>query len=337
MTANNFNVSTSEASEEIAVTLIIVLCINVCVSAIGICANLTVIIVFINCKIYRSSFTYLLVFQQSMIDMIANCFYFILFCVYPVAAWKNNDIYCKLIMPLFQFVLSASTLNLLLIAVERYIAVVQPLKYWIRGNNKRSMSPQLCLPFVAAFIITFQFVFIYEGSDSYLCSISYKHRSFKILSGISIFLLNLVCPICVMTFCYCRVYVTLRTQSKIRAELTNNLQKYTTTTTTRCNDNNVQDFEINKLPLQFCQIDKNQRNFIDTMLINTLIYIFCNSPVIIMFLVYTICDCFDFMPSIFSYIFTILGVIGTAANPFVYAYKFNDYRDGLSKTFCRQS
>ncbi|XP_033115724.1 pyroglutamylated RF-amide peptide receptor-like [Anneissia japonica] len=318
---NNTNGSFSEISEE---TDTILLVCAFLLSTIGISANLTVIIVFINCKIHRRSFTYLLVFQQSLIDMIVNCCYLIFFCVYRIVSEKSDDIYCKS-CTLLLFFLSASTLNLVFIAVERYIAVVHPFKYWMRGDNTRSMLPQLCIPFIAAFLITFQYFFILEPDSLHpiKCTFCYKNVVFQILSGIILLLANMLCPICTMIFCYHRVYFTLMKQSKIRAELTT--ASYI-----------VADSEMNISSTKSNQMDKAQKNFIITMSINTLVYVICIFPLPLLYLVYTICDCFDFSNHISSEIVIIIIVSNTVVNPFVYAFKFNDYKDGLYKTFCRQ-
>ncbi|XP_033117429.1 trace amine-associated receptor 1-like [Anneissia japonica] len=326
MSTSHYNVSTLETEIESPIWM---LCINVLLATIGTCANLSVVIVFINCKIHRRSFPYLLVFQQSLIDLLANCLFLIFYFVYPVAAEKSNDIYCKS-SKMYYFFLSASSLNLVFISVERYIAVVHPFQYRIRRNNKRNMLPQLSLPFIAAFLITFHSVFLVEPYPKHLCISYTKIEVFRIYSG-TIYFLNVLGPICVMIFCYYRIYVTLTKQFKVRAELTNQSSQ-NRTTTAGDNDQNAPDVEMSNSPIQSYQVNKAQRNFIDTMLINTLIYIVCNAPLAFLFLVDTICEIY--IHYLFTYIFALMMLLNTAANPFVYAYKFNDYRIGLSKTFC---
>ncbi|XP_033124222.1 octopamine receptor beta-2R-like [Anneissia japonica] len=303
---------------------------NYLLTIIGFFANLTVIIVFINCKIYRRSFTYLLVLQQSFLDMIACCLYLYYF-NYP-APNGNIAIYCKF-TTLFFFFLSASTLNLVFISIERYIAVVHPLKYWIRGKHKQSLLPQLCIPLVAAFLVTFQYVFILVEDPAVpgKCTFYYKNEGFQILSGAILLLANAVIPICTMTFCYFRVHITLKKQTKIRAELT--MQAHTN------HGSDESAVEINISPSQTHQKDKAhdaQRNFIITMSINTLVYTICISPLILLYVVYTICECFDFIDHASRDIALLIAVSNMAINPFVYAYKLKDFKEGFAKTFCRQ-
>ncbi|XP_033124156.1 octopamine receptor beta-2R-like [Anneissia japonica] len=306
-------------------------------TVIGIFANLTVVIVFINCKIYRRSFTYLLVFQQSIFDMIA-CF---LYPCFHILFSSNGNFanYCKF-GTLFFFCLSASTLNLVFISVERYIAVVHPLKYWIRGNQMRSNLPQLCIPLVAAFLITFQYAFILEEDQEEpgKCTFCYKNKGFEILSGTILLLANGIIPISTMTFCYYRVYITLKKQNKIQAELTNQGHINNASRAINYHNNDELAVEINISPSQTNQKEKakNQRNFIITMSINTLVFTICLTPVIGVYLVYTICKCFDINYHISSDIATFFVVFSMVANPFIYAYKLFDFKEGFSKTFCRQ-
>ncbi|XP_033096489.1 alpha-1A adrenergic receptor-like [Anneissia japonica] len=284
-----------------------------------------VIIVFINCKIHRRSFKHLLVLQQSFLDMLVFCFYLCAF-YYPVP--KRNIVYCKF-GTLFFFCLSASTLNLVFISVERYIAVVHPLKYWIRGKQMRSNLPQLCIPLVAAFLITLQYAFILEEDPAVpgACTFCYKNEGFQMLSGTILLLANWVIPVCTMTFCYYHVYITLKKQAKIRAELT--MQAHTK----GAGDESA--VEINISPSQANRKDKAhdaQRNFITTMSINTLVYFTCVTPWILFYVIYTICESFDGINHVFrNYVFLIL-YINNAANPIVYAIIFKDFKEGFSKT-----
>ncbi|XP_071965184.1 octopamine receptor beta-2R-like [Antedon mediterranea] len=303
------------------------------IAIIGILANITVIIVFVNCKIHRRSFTYLLVFQQSVIDLYASAHYFIFFCIQPVPTEKINDAFCKL-GTIFLFFLSASTLNLVFISVERYVAVVYPLKYWIRGNSKRSMIKHLGIPFLAAFIITVQYAFISEEDigNPGTCVFCYRSEGLQILSSVSLLLANAVIPITVMTFCYRRVYVTLNKQMKVRAELT--MQSLTNTTPLRESSNDAR-AENADTSAQSRRNDDAERNFIVTMCINTVVYIICVIPLILLYLIYTICQCFDVNNHVSRDIGLLFVLSNTAVNPFVYAYKFNEYREGFSKTFCQ--
>ncbi|XP_033124137.1 octopamine receptor beta-1R-like [Anneissia japonica] len=307
---------------------------NYVLTVIGFFANLMVIIVFINCKIHRRSFTYLLVLQQSFLDMIACCLYLYF---YNIPASNGNvAIYCKF-ATLFFFFLSASTLNLAFISVERYIAVVHPLKYWIRGNQMRSNLPQLCIPLIAAFLVTFQYVFILEEDPAVpgTCTFCYKNEGFRILSGTILLLANAIVPICTMIFSYYHVYITLKKQTKFRTESTIQPQ-INIEPSTSCN---VADIEINISPSQTNDKDKAhdaQQNFIITMSINTLVYTICITPLIVLYVVYTICECFDIHNHISRDIAVFIVVSNMAANPFVYAYKLKYFKEGFSKTFCRQ-
>ncbi|XP_033096427.1 octopamine receptor beta-2R-like [Anneissia japonica] len=327
--ASSNEVSTNGTAKYIRYTVPIYLLSIIAI--IGIFANLMVIIVFIKCKIHRRSFTYLMVLQQSFLDMIVCLIYLCFYNYYP-APNINFAVYCKF-GTFFFFFLSASALNLVFISVERYIAVVHPLKYWIRDNQKRKTLPKLCIPLVAAFLITFQYAFILEEDPALpgTCTFCYKNEGIKILSGTFILLTNWAIPIFTMTFCYYHVYITLKKkQPKIRKELT--MQAHTK----GAGDESA--VEINISPSQANRKDKAhdaQRNFIITMSINTLVYSICITPVILMYVVYTVCNCFDITNTAHESVF-LIAAINNIMNPFVYLYKLKDFKEAFSKTFCRK-
>ncbi|XP_071956975.1 histamine H2 receptor-like [Antedon mediterranea] len=290
--------------------ILVAKCTMTPLAIIGVLANLTVIIVFINCKIHTRSFAYTLVLQQAVIDMLGCCCYAVFSCVNG----NKSSIACKTGVTIFYFILFASAYNLVLISIERYIAVVHPLKYWARGTQKKRLLPRLCIPFVSSLLTVCYVPIFVDVNEMGECFV--ENRRILISSSVLMSILGGVLPILIMLFCYRRVYVTLCEQSRTRTELT---------TKGSITQSGVES------PTDAKQLrNEAERNFTTTMLINTVIYVI-----------------FDFLSMLihiaaagrsddlrYYVIFSVLLLCNMVANPFVYAYKFTDYKKGFCKTFC---
>ncbi|XP_033098000.1 substance-P receptor-like [Anneissia japonica] len=301
---------------------------------IGVVANLMVIIVFINCKIYRKCFTYLLLFQQASIDLFGCCFYLILF-NYRVPDGEYGIVYCKS-RTLFWMFASASTFNLVFISIERYIAVLHPLKYWMRGKVRTKMVPKLCVPWLFAILVVFQLAILSvpDKLSPGKCRYCYSSGTVRIISGGSIFLLNWIIPIFVMTFCYRRVYITMQNPTINLHKSSSSVQIDRTDETTDDTETKDNVFTVEGSQKQY--YSKTQKNFIVTMVITTIVFAVSISPLLIVYLVYVLCDCFDYDRHPFRQAAIICFVSSLAANPFVYAFKFNEFKIGFEKTFIRR-
>ncbi|XP_071955904.1 kappa-type opioid receptor-like [Antedon mediterranea] len=276
---------------------------------IGVLANLTVIIVFINCKIHSKSFSYTLVLQQAVIDML-GCGSFVVFSFVDL----KTSIACKS-GAIFYFIIFASSHNLVLISVERYIAVVHPLKYWARGNQNKSLLPRLSIPFVSSFLTSFYFAIVLGINEEGKCKISFEEKNIAISTGVILLFGTGIIPISIMLYCYHRVYVALCEQLITRKELTRTQQTDAESSTNQKQNN------------------QTERNFTITVLITTLIYIICLSPSMLLYLSLAVVSTSGKL-SYYVIVSIVLYLFNMVANPFVYAYKFPDYKQGFCKTFC---
>ncbi|XP_071956974.1 alpha-1A adrenergic receptor-like [Antedon mediterranea] len=283
---------------------------------IGVLANLTVIIVFINCKIHTRSFAYTLVLQQAVIDMLGCC------CNVVFSFVNGNTIACRSSV-IFYFIIFASSHNLVLISIERYIAVVHPLKYWARGTQKIRLLPRLCIPFVSSLLTCFYLPLVLDVNEFGYCL--FKNKIMLISSNVLISISAILLPIVIMLHCYRQVYVTLRQKSRTRAELMTPQRIQQPGSTSPAADSK--------------QLrNKAERNFTSTMFINTLIYIILFSPSMLVNLWILIFQWYkpNLHLIIIAMICNALILCNMVANPFVYAYTFTDYKKGFRKTFrCR--
>ncbi|XP_033114530.1 G-protein coupled receptor 54-like [Anneissia japonica] len=330
-TCDSSNITLEETSDAVKLALAASRYVLVIV---GVLANLVVIIVFINCKTYKTCFTYLLVFQQACMDLMGCCLYFI-FYNYRVPDGEYGIVYCKC-RTIFWIFASASGSNLVYISIERYIAVVHPLKYWRREKRKIKMVFKLCVPWLLAIVFTFQLA-IYLVPDELSpgnCRFCYSSESVRLISGGSILLFFYIIPVVVMTFCYYRVYVTMQKRLEVRATVRSNSN---CVLTDRSDDIEIRnDFKIENSKKESTQYIKNQTNFITTMAVTTLVFAISISPLLIVYIVYSLCDCFDYDRHPIRQATHISFVSSLVANPFVYAFKFSEFKKGFKKTFIRR-
>ncbi|XP_071964699.1 C-C chemokine receptor type 4-like [Antedon mediterranea] len=336
-TCDNLNITVEEISDEVELALSIS---RYTLTIIGVIANLVVIIVFINCKIYRKCFTYTLIFQQAFIDLIACCSYLILF-NYNVPDGHAGVVYCKS-RTLFWLFASGSTFNLVYISIERYIAVVHPMRYWARGEWKNKMLPQLFVQFVFSALVVFQLSIFSRPDDLSPGKCRYCHGSetVRVISGGSIFLLNWVIPISIMMFCYRRVYVTMLKHSKSKTKWRKTPSSDQTDATTEDTATDTEqgtgiDLKIDRTS-NSTRYSKAQVNFVITMVISAFVFLLSITPLLVLYFVYVLCDCFDYDRHPLRQAAIICFVSSLAANPFVYAFKFNEFKSGFRKTFFRR-
>ncbi|KAJ8028912.1 5-hydroxytryptamine receptor 1A [Holothuria leucospilota] len=103
--------------------------------------------------------------------------------------------------------IKASTANLVYLTLERYIAVVHPLKY--RERLKPREASIICGSiWIIGLLVQIYVVPTYSIMEG-ICSISYRRKSLQVFLGIWVFSSTLVIPLVVMTFVYVSIFLAL--------------------------------------------------------------------------------------------------------------------------------
>ncbi|XP_033098139.1 rhodopsin-like [Anneissia japonica] len=318
------NISSKEPSDAGEITLQV---LRYLVTVLGVTANFFVILVFFISKIYHKNLTYLLILQQSFIDLLGCCF-FLGFYNYAPPTGQGGIVFCKCRI-FFWFFSSASTYNLVFIATERYVAVVQPLVFRARMNSKKTLLPLLCLPYIVAVVVVFQLAIItkYQAGK---CRYCYKTTVLHFFSGLYIFLTNWLIPVSILTFCYRRVYLTLRERdkSRYRSNTPQRSEHYCVTTSTNelCNAPDPKSAGDDRYY-------KEQQDILITMSIIAIVFIVTITPDLLLYLVYAICSCFNFDTDPIHEVTVMLVASSMCINPFVYAFKFESFKDVVKKAY----
>ncbi|XP_071940923.1 somatostatin receptor type 1-like [Antedon mediterranea] len=271
------------------------------VIGIGIMLNVGVTAVFLYIKMYKKSLLHGLIFQQSVVDLFGCCA-FLFFYNQDAPDGTEGRVFCKA-RALYWFMAHTSIYNLVMITVERYIAVVHPIMYRNRNIARRSCLFYL-IPYIISFLISFHLVIIADVDKQHPGECRYS-KAVSLPSGILAFLLIFFLPACFMIYCYCRMVLQIRRRSRENLQLNPG---------------------YNKRP--YVSI---RRNLVFTMLIVVVVFIITTAPNTIMYLIYNICHCFNFSTIIEHEFTVLLSTCNMCVNPIVYGAKMEDFKHGVRK------
>ncbi|XP_038052345.1 neuromedin-U receptor 2-like [Patiria miniata] len=197
--------------------------IMVAEGVIGVLGNLLVCYVILRVKFLHNMTNYLLV-NLAVADMLLCLQVFLYYLtsdckLIDFSRFGNSvrDLFCRLLSSKFLgWVLSyASAYNLCVVTLERYIAIVHPLRYARKLTTARIVT-LIVLMWVISFLISLPIIFTIEPSNNpnKICSIKYPHPLFPILLSIFTFLFGYLLPLTLMSLAYYKMQVTLKRQAK---------------------------------------------------------------------------------------------------------------------------
>ncbi|XP_072036998.1 adenosine receptor A2b-like [Amphiura filiformis] len=198
-----------------------------------------------------------------------------------------------------------STFNLTAIAIERYLAVIHPFWYHQMFSRKHAWmlatTAWLIAPIMQTIIGARQSV-VERGR----CHSSSNPIEQSIL-GVIVFLWDFFIPLCIMTFSFVRIVVRLHEMK----------------TTPNANSNDYAEIQRKIM---------KRKNVTKTLVTVFLLFIICWTPEQITFLQFNLGGKLEFGGA-WHTIALILATSNSAVNPFVYALRFKQYKEGL-KSLC---
>lgn len=282
---------------------------------IGVLANGLVLVVILRVRSLWS-ITNLYIANQSLIDLTSSVFLLILKylpneadfsgwsntfgAVLACYFWESDYIYWAL--------LTCSTLNLILLTMERYVAVVFPIFYRARVRWKNAILIAT-LPWIISFTFELFWPAVFRFEDE-KCIIDYRNDTIKAVIGVGVFLVKYVIPICIMFFVYWSIWM------KIRPQIGASLNRVA----------NGQPLEIDS------QRSRIRINVLKTLFLVSVTYIVCWTPNQIIFFRFHLGWPLDFQS---AYYFTsvTLAFCNIWINPFIYAFQYRKFQDGLRRLF----
>ncbi|XP_033104202.1 QRFP-like peptide receptor [Anneissia japonica] len=288
-------------------------CVYTVIGISGFLANLLVLIVFKHLKLSstdRNKVTTTLIIHQSIIDLISSIV-FLPFYTIP-EGWLILDdwagsIFCKC-RSIFWILAGSSTGNIVLIAIERYFAIVHPIKHYVhfRKGTVLKILPHV---YIYGIVSCVHLAFIADLNEFYYCEYYWNKIQIQKLGGIHALLFMYILPTVIIVFAYGKIVYKLYVK-RLRGP--------------RCFNN---------------RRDENQRNIIVTFIIVSIAYMVCWTPDMILYFVYNLTGG-EKPPNMSSGNLhrstVLLSVSNVVVNPFIYALKYKLFRKGLIKIFRKQ-
>lgn len=295
--------------------------------SVGIVGNALVLIVMIAVKELRT-ITNLFIINQSILDMMASFFLFANY-IAPHAAvpdkeWSGTFI-CSIWNSgyIFWGTIISSTYNLVLLSIERYLAVIHPVVYRSKFSYRLAAAVA-----VSPWIIGFGYEGHWAAVNQYSrgqCTVFYASSIIQKFTGCLTFTVEFLFPIAVMAFVYINIGKSLR--SRI-ADI--NPSTTMTPTTVESIDNTGSNTEDQPAAPNYRE--KARKNVIKTLFIVCVTYTICWAPNQIIYLYFNLGGALDFNGEFFS--FTVyIAFLNMCVNPFIYTFKYRKFQKGLKILF----
>ena len=195
-------------------------------SAASLPGNLLTIVVLCSSHELRSKPVNIFLIHQSVIDIISCCI-----SMFEEVITGNASLVQPFICHVFMtkmaspMVFYASTYNMVFLSIERYLAIVNPMKYDADKVLRR-------LPFVFVFIwllciAVLLFVPVTTIIQDGICYTAYHMLSSSFLLEYytpHCFVISFALPILIMIYCYARMYLVLQVSLKMSSHISKNLE-----------------------------------------------------------------------------------------------------------------
>ena len=182
-----------------------------CIGSFGFLGNMFVLIVLGSSSTLRKNRTNILIMNLSTLDLLGALFLILTTAIDHVR--KGNYAYCVLWetkLPFWMLMIS-STYSLMLITIDRYLAIVHD-GWYRRKVTDRHIIISMVFPWILGigFSITHTFIASKLAADG-TCVLYLHYRSFMVKRGVGVFMftVNFLIPIVANAFCHIRIYDAL--------------------------------------------------------------------------------------------------------------------------------
>ena len=283
------------------------------IGAVGITDNIFVIFVILMSKAMRTKYTNWFLINQSLLDALASLWMIVDALDNGKSRYHDSgflgEIRCRLLSARY-FVWAtylASTYNLVMISIERYFEIVHAIyyrthvKWWV-------VCIMLFLPYLLSGtynLIGLITARVADGVCMELASLKYEWEFISM--GVGMFLFQFVMPVLIILFCYVKIGLFLKRMPQVGSS---------------------------ENPEKAKKAAKARMNVIKTLAIVCFIFFACwiwNSVLFFLFSLGVVIVDFN---GVF-YHFTVTAVnINCLINPFIYTFKYEQFKREASRIFC---
>ncbi|XP_041457374.1 allatostatin-A receptor-like [Lytechinus variegatus] len=205
----------------------------------------------------------------------------------------------------------ASVYSLVSITLERYFAIVHPIKYKTTFSFKYSIVIMIGCWLVGAISNSF-FFYVYDFQDGACHFVPYPTDYLKKVIGVYIFLLIYFIPITLNLLCHAKMIRSLRQQAKT------------------LDGNMFQGNDGNGLKRNEAWQLKIAQDVQRMLLVVVVTFMICWAPNQFIFLAFNLGANVDFA-SWYYHFSVILAICNSCMNPFIYVFKHKEFRHGIAK------
>ncbi|XP_071808081.1 somatostatin receptor type 4-like [Asterias amurensis] len=299
---------------------VIVLYSIICV--VGITGNFLVTFVLLRVPTLRSNTSDFLI-HLSLVDFIVCVLVIPNFLVVVETAPSPNpgvfsELWCRFFNGKFLFWVCAltSVFSLVTVNLERFVAIVYPLKYKVVFTRRNKILMITTCWILATLSKTF-ILFLYDEGENVGCRfLGWPNPEVQAVVGLYTFIVQLPGPFLVMVWAQWRVISTLKRQMKVLKG--------------RMASSTVNPADQRKM----WQLRASQ-TLIRTLLTFVITFAVCWAPIQVMFLVYNFGVYVDFS-SPFRHISVMLSVCNSCVNPILYTLMNKPFRKGIREALCKR-
>ncbi|XP_038045108.1 cholecystokinin receptor type A-like [Patiria miniata] len=272
----------------------------------GIIGNTLVIVVYVHRRRMRNT-TNAFIVNLAVADLITSIF------IIPIPVLSNipmspvGRLYCKMIFNLVFMWISivASLLTLTWVSLERYFAVVYPMRYRVIFSKWRPRAIMACTWLSSVVINTFN-LYIVDLNETGKCQNHWPSLGFRYLIATSVFFLEYFIPMVIMLVAN---IITVRTlKSQARALLQRDQSRFSPA----------------------YSLLEARRRVIETLFIVIITFIVCWTPDQIGFYIYHFGGVPDtYLGEPLYRFMVLLAFANSCANPIIYAFKNKHFRHGF--------
>ncbi|XP_038070495.1 delta-type opioid receptor-like [Patiria miniata] len=274
--------------------------LTVITSFLSLLGNGTVITVMLARRRVFSSFTNRLILHQSTIDAINGLMFLLLRIVKSLnlVVSKENNFYDQLVCRvLASDVLLwcgyvTSTYNLVLISLERFMAICYPVKHR-KMVNKHKLKIVIGVLWAISFVYNLPLLFLNAPSEG-RCQITAAELNSQFLLGVVAFLIEYLAPLSIIVFVYGAIFIKLKTRRDDSHNFRNQAKK----------------------------------NVLVTLLMISVLFVVCWTPVECGTVMLFSRDFDDDVPVVMAAM-SLLISFNMIVNPIVYCFMYKQFRDQL--------